>query len=118
MARAQGSKAHWKMPTGRLEKPPQKSVQTDVRKPVQKTMPFSNPNISPALRKLRQMLKADKIDEAELVAILRESTPAGNVAPNSLEQAPQRSLELLSNRWNVVHELVEAGRNDDGGEAA
>jgi hypothetical protein len=65
------------------------------------------------------MLKADKIDEAELVTILRESSKPGSVAPNSLEDAPQRSLELLLDRRDVVRELVEAGRRgDDVGEAA
>jgi hypothetical protein len=56
---------HWKMPTERLEKQEQKAVQTDVPKPARKTLPFSDPNISPALRKLRAMLKADKINEAD-----------------------------------------------------
>ena len=49
-------------------------------------------------------------------AILRESTPQDAIAPETLEEAPVRSLELLLFRWSVVRELVEAGR--DGGQAA
>jgi hypothetical protein len=63
------------------------------------------------------MLRRDSIDEQELLAILRESTPQDAVAPETLDEAPARSLELLLSRWSVVRELAEAGRQD-GGEAA
>jgi hypothetical protein len=65
-------------------------------------------------RRWRQMLKRDSIDEEELLAILRESTPQDAVAPPTLDEAPARSLELLLSRWSVVRELVEAGRQDNG----
>jgi hypothetical protein len=77
-----------------------------------KTVPFSEPNISPALWKLRQMLERDAIDEAELLAILREAAPRGTPRPATLEDAPERSLELLIKRFDTVRELVEAGRAD------
>jgi hypothetical protein len=85
--------------------------------PGENTRPFSTPGVSLALRKLRQMLRRDSIDEQELLSILRESTPQDAVAPETLDKAPARSLELLLSRWSVVRELVEAGRQD-GGEAA
>jgi hypothetical protein len=58
------------------------------------------------------MLERDRIDEAELLAILREAAPRGTLAPASLESAPERSLELLIKRWEVTKELVEAARSD------
>ena len=119
------SKAHYRMPATRLEKPvpkkaPAKSVpsaKTELFPRTEQPASFANPAVSLALRKLRQMLRRDAIDEGELLSILRESTPVDALAPATLEQAPERSLELLLSRWSVVRELVEAGRRE-GGEAA
>ena len=119
------SKAHYRMPATRLEKPVQKkapaksvpSTKTELFSRAEQPASFANPAVSLALRKLRQMLRRDAIDEGELLSILRESTPIDALAPTTLEQAPERSLELLLSRWEVVRELVEAGRRD-GGEAA
>ena len=122
------SKAHYRMPTTRLEKPAQKKALANSMAPQrtelfprpeqtplsENTARFSNAAIAPALRKLRQLLRRDQIDEAELVSILRESTPQDAIAPASLDEAPTRSLELLLSRWEVVKELVEAGRQDTG----
>jgi hypothetical protein len=120
------------MPATRLEKParaqkkaPAKSIQSPKTELFPRTehpmaaaresvAPFSTQGVAPALRKLRQMLRREQIDEAELVSILRESTPQDAVAPESLEEAPIRSLELLLSRWEVAKELIEAGRQDNG----
>jgi hypothetical protein len=65
-----------------------------------------------------RLISRNRIDFSDnypqLLAILRESTPQDAVAPETLEEAPVRSLELLLSRWSVVRELVEAGRNDGG----
>ena len=129
------SKTHYRMPATRLERPARaqkkaaarsiQSPKTELFPRTEQPMaaarefvaPFSTHGVAPALRKLRQMLRRDAIDEGELLSILRESTPQDAVAPESLEEAPTRSLELLLARWSVVRELVEAGRRD-GGEAA
>jgi hypothetical protein len=119
------AKAWQRLPPTRFTKPepkeerPQKKAELfpRVEQPIEPDVPFSNPGVAPALRRLRQMLRRDSIDEGELLAILRESTPQDAVAPETLEEAPVRSLELLLSRWSVVRELVEAGRRD-GGEAA
>jgi hypothetical protein len=80
--------------------------------------PFANPAISPALRKLREMLKRDSVNEREVVQVLREATPRGTTAPTSLDEAPERTLSLLLSRWEVTRELIEAARADGGGEVA
>ena len=119
------SQAHYRMPATRMERParpqkkaPAKSVQPPKSelfpRREQPVAPFAEPNIAPALKKLRRMLREDQIDEAELVSILRESTPQDAVPPASLEETPTRSLELLLSRWEVVKELVEAGRQHTG----
>src|SRR6516225_1813459 len=77
------SKAHYRMPTTRLEKPAQKKApaksiapqrtelfpRTEQTPLSENTARFSNAAIAPALRKLRQLLRRDQIDEAELVSI-------------------------------------------------
>src|SRR6516164_8008697 len=79
------SKAHYRMPTTRLEKPvqkkaPAKSVTSPKNELFPRTeqpapVPFSDSALAPALRKLRQLLGRDAVNEAELLAILRESSP-------------------------------------------
>jgi hypothetical protein len=117
------SKAHYRMPATRMERPvqkkaPAKSVQTPKSELFPRTeqpaAPFAEPNIAPALRKLRRMLREDSIQEAELISILRDSTPQGAVPPACLEETAPRSLELLLSRWSVVKELVETSRQDSG----
>jgi hypothetical protein len=80
--------------------------------------PFSHPEVLPALRELRELLQRDSVQEREIVRILQEATPRGTRAPASLDATPERSLQLLLDRWKVVRELVEAGRSDPGGDAA
>jgi hypothetical protein len=115
-------RAWLRMPATRFTKPepkeerPQKKAELfpRVEQPIEPDVPFSNPGVAPALRRLRQMLRRDSVDEQELLAILRESTPQDAVAPATLDEAPARSLELLLSRWSVVRELIEAGRRDNG----
>jgi hypothetical protein len=81
-------------------------------------LPFSNPAVAPALKKLRGMLKRDAVDETELLRILGESSPDQNLSLNTLEAIPARTAELCVQRWPVILELVQSMRNDEGGEAA
>jgi hypothetical protein len=76
------AKAHRRMPATRLQKPTARRrapVESDdsqaprkselfprAEPPASDPMPFSNPAISPALRKLRQMLSNDHVEEEEL----------------------------------------------------
>jgi hypothetical protein len=85
--------------------------------PGEATRPFSNPGVSPALRKLRELLQRDAVDEEEILRVLHEAAPRGATPPTSLDQATERTLGLLLDRWEVTRELIEAAR-DDGGEAA
>ena len=80
--------------------------------------PFSDPEVLPALRELRELLKRDGIQESAIIHVLREASPRGTRAPASLDATPERSLQLLLDRWEVVRELAEAGRSDSGGDAA
>jgi hypothetical protein len=81
-------------------------------------VPFSDPAVVPALKQLREILKRDLVDEREVLDVLREATPRGTRPPTSLDTAPERSLKLLLERWEVVAELIQAGRVDSGGDAA
>jgi hypothetical protein len=84
-----------------------------IESPTGETLPFSNP----ALRKLREMLQRDSVNEEEVIRVLREATPRGTYPPASLDEAPERTLSLLLSRWEVTRELIEASRSD-GREAA
>jgi hypothetical protein len=81
-------------------------------------LPFSNPAMAPALKKLREMLRRDSINEAELIGILRESSPDQTLLLNNFEAIPTRTAELCLERWPVILELVQSMRNDDNGDAA
>jgi hypothetical protein len=81
-------------------------------------LPFSNPAIAPALKKLRQMLRRDSVDESELLEILKESSPDQTQLLSNFEEIPTRTAELCLQRWPVILELVQSMRNDEGGEAA
>ena len=81
-------------------------------------LPFSNPAIAPARRKLRGMLRRDSVTEAELIEILRESSPDQTQLLSNFEEIPARTAELCVQRWPVILELVQSMRNDEGGEAA
>ena len=121
------SKAHYRMPATRLERPakkkaPAKSVQSQKRELFSRTeepaIPFSDPTITPALRKLRELLQRDAISEPELLAIVRESSPRQTLFLDNFEQIPARTAELCLQRWPTIVELVEAERSSNGGEAA
>ena len=89
----------------------------DIQKPKtakrsEPPIPFSDPAVLPALRTLRELLKRDSVLEREILRILQEATPRGTVPPASLDATPERSLQLLLDRWGVVRELVEAGRTE------
>jgi hypothetical protein len=121
------SKTHYRMPATRLEKPvtkkaPAKSVQSQKRELFPRTeepaIPFSDPTVTPALRKLRELLQRDSVNEAELLAILKESSPRQTLFLDTLEQIPERTAELCLQRWPTIVELVEAERQNDNGEAA
>jgi hypothetical protein len=123
------SKAHYRMPATRLEKPVQKKAPaTSVPSPKTKlfprseqladsNVPFSSPTIAPALHKLRQFLQRDAITEAELLRIVHESSPRQTLFLDNLDQIPTRTAELCLERWPTIVELVEASRNN-GPEAA
>jgi len=81
-------------------------------------LPFSNPAVALALRRLRGMLKRDAVDETELLRILEESSPDQNDSPKNFEEIPVRTAELCLQRWPVILELVQSMRHDDSGEAA
>ena len=122
------------MPTTRLEKParrekkaPAKSV--DSRRPElferpeqpahtesgsnQPTVPFSDPSVVPALKKLRQVLQRDSITEMELLGIVKESSPRQTLFLDNLDQIPARTAELCLQRWPTIMELVQASRDED-----
>jgi hypothetical protein len=120
------SKTHYRMPATRLERPakkkaPAKSVGSPKNELFSRTeepaIPFSDPTITPALRKLRELLQRDAISEPELLAIVRESSPRQTLFLDNLEQIPARTAALCLQRWPTIVELVEAERSQ-GGEAA
>jgi len=105
------SKAYWKMPTTRvgLEKAkPSKPAAKELFSRPELTVPFSDPAVLPALKKLRELLKRDSVGEEEVLAILREATPRGTRPPRSLDATPDRSLKLMIERWDTIRELAEA----------
>ena len=116
------SKAYHRMPTTRQQpsvvKPPKKkpALFEHAQEPAD-SLPFSDPTIAPALRRLRQLLERHAITEAELLGIVRESAPRQTLFVNSLQDIPDRTAELCLERWPTIVELIEAGRRD-GGEAA
>jgi hypothetical protein len=119
------SKAHYRMPATRLERPakkkaPAKSVQSQKRELFSRTeepaIPFQDPTVTPALRKLRELLQRDSISESELLAILKESSPRQTLFLDNLEQIPARSAELCLQRWPTIVELIEAERNSNEGQ--
>jgi len=63
------------------------------------------------------MLRRDAVGEAELIEILRESSPDQSPLLTNFEAIPARTAELCLERWPVILELVQSMRND-GGEAA
>jgi hypothetical protein len=122
------AKAWLRMPATRFEKRSEKDKKpkTELIPPSENPaaaaedaeLPFSNPAIAPALRKLRGMLRRDSVDEAELIEILRESSPNQTLLLSSFEEIPTKTAELCLQRWPVILELVQSMRNADGGEAA
>jgi hypothetical protein len=74
------------------------------------------PAIAPALRKLRGMLKRDAIDEAELIEILRESSPGQSPLLSNFEAIPARTAELCLERWPVILEMVQSMRHENSEE--
>ena len=97
------SKAHQRMPATRLSQPatkkaPAKSVASPKNELFPRSaeqppaVPFSDPAIAPALRKLRQLLQRDSVTEPELLAILRESAPRQTLFLDNLEQIPEGPL--------------------------
>ena len=128
------SKAHYRMPVTQLEKPakkegpaksipstktelfprPEKPADSELEQPDQPAVPFSDPAVAPALRKLRQLLQQNSITEAELLEIVRESSPRQTLFLDNLDQIPPRTAALCLERWTTIVELVEAGRQDNG----
>jgi hypothetical protein len=119
------SKAHQRMPATRLPKPAtKKALAKSVASPKNElfprsvgqppTVPFSDPAIAPALRKLRQLLQHDSVTEPELLAILKESSPRQTLFLDNLEQIPEKTAALCLQRWPTIVELVQAERNDNG----
>jgi hypothetical protein len=124
------AKAHRWMPATRLQKPTARRrapVESDdsqtprkselfprAEPPAGDPVPFSNPAISPALAKLRQMLSNDHVEEEELLAILRESSPRQTLFLSRLDEISARTAELCLQRWPVIVELVESMRADNG----
>ena len=118
------AKAHYRMPSTRLQKRPasaKASPSVEKASPKTELFPrtgapderFSNPAVSPALRKLRQMLATDCVSEAELMAILKESAPRQTLFLSSLSEIPARTAELCLERWPTIVELVQASRDED-----
>ena len=108
------------MPTTRFDfqKPKFAPAKKELFSRSETPIPFSDPAVLPALKELRELLKRDCVEETEVIRILQEATPRGTRAPASLDATPERSLQLLLDRWKVVRELVEAGRSDSAGDAA
>jgi len=116
IAMGQG-KMHLRLPAKRfgkragLEKTkPVKPVAKELFSRPEPTVPFSDPAVVPALKQLRELLGRESVNEGEILSILREAAPRGTRPPASLDAAPQRSLELLLERWETVRELVQVGR--------
>jgi hypothetical protein len=61
--------------------------------------------------------RRDLVDEAELIEILRESSPDQSPLLSNFEAIPARTAELCLERWPLILELVQSMRNEDGGEA-
>ena len=80
--------------------------------PAGKAEAFAEPNIAPALRKLREMLANDRVNEEELLAILRESAPRQTLFLKSLDEIPTRTAQLCLQRWATILELVQSMRDD------
>jgi hypothetical protein len=114
------SRAYTRMPTTRFDfqKPKFAPAKKELFSRPETQIPFSDPAVLPALKELRQLLKRDSVEEKEVIRILQEATPRGSVPPISLDGTPERSLQLLLDRWKVVRELVEAGGSDSGGDTA
>jgi len=120
------AKAWLRMPATRFEKRSEKEKKPKTElfplceKPALPTgdteLPFSNPAIAPALRKLRAMLRRDSVDEAELIEILRESSPDQTPLLSNFQAIPAKTAELCLQRWPVILELVQSMRHDDGGQ--
>ena len=114
------SKAYHRMPVTRqqppLARPPQKKPALFPERGQEPagSLPFSDPTIAPALRKLRQLLERHAITEAELLGIVRESAPRQTLFVNSLQDIPDRTAELCLERWPTIVELIESGRRDHG----
>jgi hypothetical protein len=119
------SKAQYRMPPRRLgvannatnprpPKSPKSELFPRAEPPAAGPVPFSNPAMSPALAKLRQMLSNDQVEEEELLAILRESSPRQTLFLSRLDEIPARTAELCLQRWPVIVELVESMRADNG----
>ena len=110
------SRAYTRMPTTRFEvqKPkPAPSKKELFSRPEALEQPFSSPEVLPALRQLRELLKRDRVEETEVIRVLQDAAPRGTRAPASLDATPERSLQLLLDRWEVVRELVESERSEE-----
>jgi hypothetical protein len=117
------SRAYTRMPATRfdIQKPkpaPEKPKLAPAKKelfsrPEALEQPFSSPEVLPALRELRELLKRDRVEEIEVIRVLQEAAPRGSCAPISLDATPERSLQLLLDRWEVVRELVESERSEE-----
>ena len=122
------AKAWLRMPATRFEKRSEKEKKPktevfphseELANPIgDAELPFSNPAMASALRKLRAMLRRDSVNESELIAILRESSPDQTLLLSNFEEIQARTAELCLQRWPVILELVQSMRNEDGGEAA
>jgi hypothetical protein len=67
---------------------------------------------------VRQLLQCDSVNKAELLAIVKESSPCQTLFLNNLEQIPAKTAELCLQGWPTIVELVESMRTETGGEAA
>ena len=90
-----GSKVQKKAPAKSVSSAPPKT-ELFPRSEQPAAVPFSDPTVAPALRKLRELLQRDSVNEHELISILRESTPQGAYPPESLERSANTKSGIVT----------------------
>jgi hypothetical protein len=112
------SKAHYRMPTTRLEEPsrPQKKAPAhSIQPPKPELFPRTERPLEPsqALQKVRTMMEIARMSEPELLSILRESGCPEAMFATSLSAIPDQTLRLCIERWATLCELALVGRSHE-----
>jgi hypothetical protein len=86
-------RAWLRMPATRFERKAEQPQKAEP--PSEKPVPFAEPNISPALRKLREMLANDRVNEEELLAIFTRIITSPNVVPQQSGRDPDSNCRVV-----------------------